>query len=91
MRITVLLAIALALLATGGYLFGSQAEPVPPGPQQLYAESQALQAQLEAVDTEIGDLEYQVLAQRRALDNYKYVRAQNGLTLERLEQWVDSP
>ena len=86
----------IAILLAVGLLFGVAPNRVGHGeaggdtPKAAHEECQKLQAALEEADADIKRLEHQIERQRKAIENYQYVREQNGMTIERLEQWVES-
>lgn len=85
----------VGVLAAGGLHPPGETKSKAPAPstspEALYRQSQQLQAQLEAVEAAVRDLEYRRYRTRKAIANYDYVYARNEKLIRRLRKWVDSP
>ena len=81
--ITVVVAI---VLAGGTYLLYGQSQTEPP--EAVHRECQELRAQIEEVDDQIRDVEYQLERTRKAVANYEYVREQNAALIGTLDGWA---
>ncbi len=90
MRINILIGVALYILLSAALLSFGDSTIDRDTPEALYKRCQSLLAELDAVSTDIRELEYRVERKEKALNNYKYVKEHNAAVIERLEPGVAS-